>query len=61
MAACLSGSANVARAILARGTKTINECMVRPKHTAVHEAAKGGHLDCLKVSSQNECGPKLWY
>ena len=51
MAASASGSAKVVRAILERGVDTINEVMVRPKHTAVHEAAKGGHLDCLMVRS----------
>ena len=50
MAACKSGSIKVVRAILQKGA-AVNEIMVRPKHHAAHEAAKGGFLDCLQVSS----------
>ena len=48
MAACKSGSVKVVRSILKAGAD-VNEVMVRPKHHAAHEAAKGGFLDCLQV------------
>lgn len=50
MAACASGSAKVTRAILERGAE-VNENMIRTKIHPAHEAAKGGHLDCLQAMS----------
>ena len=50
MAAAGSGSVPVVQAILQRGAE-VNELMVRTKTHAAHEAAKGGHLDVLKVLS----------
>ena len=54
MAAATSGSAKVVRALLDRGADTMNECQVRPRYTAAHEAAKGGHLDVLVVSDKSK-------
>ena len=50
MAASASGSARVVRALLENGAiETINNVMTRPKQTAAHGAAKGGHLEVLTV------------
>ena len=49
MAASLSGSAAVVTVILDRNADP-NETMLRSNTHAAHEAAKGGHLEVLRVS-----------
>ncbi len=44
MAASVSGSSRVVRAILERGGE-VNQIMARTRTAAVHEAAKGGHFE----------------
>ena len=48
MAAAASGSAKVLKAILDAGGK-VNEIMSKGKFHALHEAAKSGCFECMKV------------
>ena len=50
MAAAGCGSTNVVRTILEHGAN-VNDVTVKTFTCAVHEAAKNGHLQVLRVSS----------
>jgi ankyrin repeat protein len=57
MAAAGSGSARVIRALL-NAANNVDEVMRPTKVHALHEAAKNGHLDAIKVNCQNY--PCVW-
>lgn len=50
MAAASSGSTRIVKAILEKGINNINETMDKTKTHVVHEAAKTGNLEILKVN-----------
>lgn len=55
MSAASSGSPEIVKALLDKGAN-VNELMTKGRFHALHEAAKSGCLECMKVRGQGLLG-----